>query len=408
MKADLDRLMEERNIDAFIILGTENDDMDRNYITNGAHASATVVKIRGSDPVLITHPMEADEAAKSGWQVYTMADFDYADVFQKYKDDREAFRREYFRNILTKLDVRGNVAFYGTAGVMNTWKRLNRIQEDYSDRLQIVEDEDTSIFEMARRTKDADEIEALRAAGRKTSLVLRQTRDWLSTLRDNSGGIVDSNGNPVTIGDVKRFVRLRLMEQEMEDVEGMIFAQGRDAGVPHSRGERDQQLQVGQTIIFDLFPRPIGGGYFHDSTRTWCLGHAPAEVEEAYQLVMRAFTQSLESLTVGQPTSELQDLVCEIFEAQGHATPRTNPGGDEGYIHSLGHGVGLNVHEAPGISNLSKDTFAVGDVVSIEPGLYYHTKGWGIRIEDTVYIDEAGTVHSLTDCPYELVIPLQG
>ncbi len=407
MKSDLDRLMEERDIDAFIILGTENEDMDRLYITNGAHASATVVKKRGCDPVMIVHPMEADEAAKSGWQVHTPADFDFAQIFKDYKDDREAFRREYLRNILTKLDVRGKVAFYGTAGVMNTWKRLNRIQQDYSDRLQLIEDEDTSIFDEARRSKDADEIEKLREAGRKTSLVLRQTREWLGSLRASGSNVVDAEGNPVTIGDVKHFVRLRLMEQEMEDAEGMIFAQGRDAGVPHSRGESADQLQVGQTIIFDLFPRPLGGGYFHDSTRTWCLGHAPDEVTEAYNLVMRAFTQSLESLTLGQATRDLQNLVCDIFEEHGHDTPRTNPGGSEGYIHSLGHGVGLAVHEAPGIGNLSQDSFASGDVVSIEPGLYYPSKGWGIRIEDTVYIDAEGGVHSLTDCPYDLIIPLQ-
>ena len=124
---------------------------------------------------------------------------------------------------------------------------------------------------------------------------------------------------------------------------------------------------------------------------------------------MRAFTQSLEAINIGEPTGNLQKLVCEIFESQGHPTPLNSPGTDEGYVHSLGHGLGLDVHEAPGISTYNMNTtFAAGHVVTIEPGLYYPSKGWGIRIEDTVYVDKNGHPVNLTDCPYDLVIELQG
>ena len=408
MKSDLDQLMQDRNIDAFIILGSEHTNHDRDYITNGVHASATVIKKQGSDPVLIVNPMEVDEAKKSGLTVYTNHDFDFAQILKEHGGDTKAVSREYYRNILTKLDVSGRVAFYGTNSVMSTWKTLNRFQKDFEDRIEIVEDEDTTIFDKARRTKDADELEKLRESGRKTSIALRATHEWLTSHRAEGETIVNGDGTPLTIGDVKHFVRLKLMELDMEDDAGMIFAQGRDAGVPHSRGEKDQPLQVGQSIVFDLFPRPIGGGYYHDSTRTWCLGHAPEEVIEAHRLVLHAHLQSLEALTLGQPTKELQELVCDIFEEHGHPTPKSNPGTTDGYIHSLGHGLGLDVHEAPGISNYSKDdmVFEAGDVVTIEPGLYYPDKGWGIRIEDTVYLDETGALHNLTDCTYDLVIPL--
>lgn len=409
MKADLDRLMQERNIDAFIILGTENEDADRHYITNGVHASATVIKKRGSEPVLIVNSMEVEEAAKSGLKVYILQDFGYGDILRRTQGNPDAFMREYYTAVLDTLDIRGRVAFYGTNSVMATFKFLNRFQRLFSDRIELVEDEDINIFTVARRTKDADELEKLRDSGRRSSLAMTQTRDWLASLHAEGELVVDSDGNQVTIGDVKRYVRNRLMEQDMEDVEGMIFAQGRDAALPHSRGENDEPLKLGQSIVFDLFPRPIGGGYFHDMTRTWSLGYASPEVEEAHRLVMHTLTQSYEALSLGQKTRELQELVCDIFEQHGHTTPKTNPGTTHGYTHSLGHGLGLNVHEAPGISNFSRDdiVFSAGDVVTIEPGLYYPDRGWGIRIEDSVYIDEQGNLHNLTDCPYDLVIKLQ-
>ena len=411
MKADLDRLMAERNIDVVLIRGTEGEDADRFYITNGIHASAMVIKKQGETPIIIVNGMELEEAQKSGLDVHTYAEiFNYAEVAKASGNNPKVMQIEMARRIFDHFDVRGRLAVYGTASVMGSFKYLNMLQAEFADRIELVEDEDPTIFTVARRTKDADELEALRESGRRSSLAMTEAREWISTMRAEDGVVVNANGNPVTIGDVKRYVRARLMEHGMEDNEGMIFAQGRDAGFPHSRGEEDEALKVGQAIVFDLFPRPIGGGYYHDMTRTWSIGEASEEVVEAHRLVMHAFTQSLEGLSLGQRTRDLQELVCDILEDKDHPTPRSKPGTSEGYVHSLGHGLGLNVHEAPGISNYSPDSsvFEVGDVVTIEPGLYYPDKGWGIRIEDTVYITESGELDNLTDCTYDLIIPLNG
>jgi Xaa-Pro aminopeptidase len=210
---------------------------------------------------------------------------------------------------------------------------------------------------------------------------------------------------------VKRYVRRQLMEHELEDgAHGMIFAQGRDAGVPHSRGEDYDVLKPGESIIFDIFPRPIGGGYHHDMTRTWCLGYAREDVQQAYNTVMDVFWRSLEGVQINEPTRKLARQVCEWFETSGHATRLNTPTTTEGYIHALAHGIGLNIHETPVASHLSAETtiFQGGNLVTIEPGLYYPSKGYGVRVEDTIYVDEAGQIHNFTDCPYDLVIPLNG
>lgn len=410
MRSDLDRLMQERNIDVLFIRAAETDDTDRKYLTRGVHATATVVKKRGEDPILIVSGMEMDEAKKSGYRVMNYNEFDMPRIWKEHAGDSNAILREFLRMIFEKLDIRGRMAVYGTAPVMGTLKFFNIVKEHFCDQIELVEDDDVTIMAAARRTKDADELEQLREAGRRSGLAMTRTREWLSTMRADGDAVVDADGKPITIGDVKRYVRARLMELDMEDSEGMIFSMGRDSAVGHSRGENDQVLKTGQSIVFDLFPRPIGGGYYHDMTRTWSLGYATPEVQAAYDLVMHAFTQSLEALTVGEPTNKLQHLVCDIFEAQGHPTGRSHPGSDEGYYHSLGHGLGLDVHESPNIGHHTPDhvVFQVGDVVTIEPGLYYPDKGWGIRIEDTLYVGESGQLENLTECTYDLVVSLNG
>jgi Xaa-Pro aminopeptidase len=166
-------------------------------------------------------------------------------------------------------------------------------------------------------------------------------------------------------------------------------------------------LQVGRAIVFDYFPRLSENGYFHDMTRTWVLGRAPVAVQRAYDDVMGIFHKVMKSLKVGQPGSKYQEMTLDFFEERGHPTQRSHPGTMKGYVHSLGHGLGLNVHEAPGLSVYSKAKLAPGNVVTVEPGLYYPELGYGVRVEDTVYFDAKGKLHNLTDFPYDLVLPLK-
>jgi Xaa-Pro aminopeptidase len=244
--------------------------------------------------------------------------------------------------------------------------------------------------------------------GAKTGKVMQMTRAWIGSHRAKGDTLVKTDGSPLTIGDVKHYIRVRLLEHGLVETDPTIFAQGADAGMPHSRGEAEHALKLGQTIVFDLFPKNPDNGYYHDMTRTWCLGYATDEVKTAYELVMHAFSQSLEALTVGQPTNTLQQLVCKIFEEHGHPTPLNSPGTSEGYVHSLGHGLGLDVHEDPPMPLWNDGyKFEPGQVVTIEPGLYYPERGWGVRIEDTVYIDKNGHLVNITDCPYDLVIEIE-
>jgi Xaa-Pro aminopeptidase len=142
-------------------------------------------------------------------------------------------------------------------------------------------------------------------------------------------------------------------------------------------------------------------------TRTWCIGYAPDHVHAAYEDVWQVFQAEKAAYRLGEITSSYQVLACDLFDAKGHPTPRSHPGTLEGYVHGLGHGLGLNIHESPSFQLDSQNTLEAGNVFTVEPGLYYPDRGFGIRVEDTVHLDAHGVLNTLTNFPYDLVLPFK-
>lgn len=410
MKSDLSRLMAERDLQAIVVAGDETYSAARDYLTNGAHVTGgLVLQKRDSAPVMIVNAMEIEAAAESGLAVYSYYDLDYGTILKETEGNYDLATVHLWLNALKKFEVpHGKIGIYG-AGDLNVYveliQQINREQSDY----QFVGERGLTLFDEAMTTKDAAELERIKSVAVRTSKTLQATWDFIASHRADGENVVNAEGAPLTIGDVKRFVRRTLLDHDLEDTQ-MIFAQGRDGGFPHSRGQDSMPLKTGQAIVFDLFPREVGGGYHHDLTRTWSIGYATEEVQAAYDTVLEAFHKSIEAYEeVGQPAYILQETVLDFFEASGHQTQRSHPGTMEGYVHSLGHGIGLNIHERPSISHLRRaDTLQVGNVITIEPGLYYPEKGYGIRIEDSIYIDETGALVTLTDFHKDLVLPLKG
>jgi Xaa-Pro aminopeptidase len=247
----------------------------------------------------------------------------------------------------------------------------------------------------------------IREAGRLTTEVIAGTVDFMRQHRVEQETLLQADGSPLTIGVVKQHILRLLAERRLEDTEGVIFAIGADAGVPHSKGRPDDPIRLGQTIVYDLFPR-LAGGYYFDCTRTYCLGYAPPEVERVYQHVRESLEAVIAASEVGLETKKLQQLTCEFFEQRGYVTVASDSQTQVGYIHSIGHGLGLAVHEEPFFSDTPSNTRTVqpGQVFTVEPGLYYPERGYGVRLEDVVWVDDQGEVHNLTALPYELVVEM--
>jgi Xaa-Pro aminopeptidase len=407
VKQDLDRLMAERGLDAIVVSGKLNGNPPLQYLANGAKLiSAWVVKERGEERVLVSSPIDREEAAASGLRVVTTNRYDYGTLL-KEATDRLAADVELYRRLFADLGIRGRVGFYGMADQARSWKLLNALQEQL-EGLQIYGEWDKTLVDVARATKDAAEAERIRDVGRRAAEVMGRTVDFLRAHAVKDGALVQPDGAPLTIGRVHQEISRLLAEQALEVPEGIIFAIGRDAGVPHNKGNPADRLELGKSIIFDYGTQEVGGGYYFDMTRTFCLGYAPPEVEEAYRDVGQCMERVISAYQPGATVASIQRLACEFFEARGHPTIGSDPGAESGFVHGLGHGIGLAVHEEPFFSDTPTNTAVIepGHIFTCEPGLYYPERGFGVRLEDVIWIDADGKVQNLADFPKELVIPL--
>ena len=408
MKSDIDRLMRDRELNAIIITGGEEFNSARYYLSNGARIThGSIFKVVDKPALLICNRMELEEAAKSGLEVRTDVELGFYERYREAESDSIRATVLHWSDVLRHLGVSaGRVGLYGAWQVNKTIALYEALRAGLAEYEFVAEAENT-LIEEAMLTKDADEIARMKSVAERANAVMALAWDFIAGLRRAGDNLHDKEGRRVTIGDVKDLARRELMARGLEDTD-MIFAQGRDAGFPHSRGEADMPLKAGQTIVFDLFPRELGGGYHHDMTRTWCIGYAPPEVRETYDLVMEAFDISIEAFGLNKPTCHMQEAVLDHFENAGHATTRSDPSTMAGYVHSLGHGVGIDIHERPSLSHLRRDDICqIGNILTIEPGLYYPERGFGVRVEDLFVVNEKGELISLTPFRKDLVIPLK-
>lgn len=411
MKADLDKLMKEQKIDALLVTGNAQHNPPMVYFSGGGHISdALLIKKFKQEPVLFFHPMERDEAARTGLKTISYSKYLLTDFLTDAKGNQVEAMVLRMKKMLTDLGLTsGRIGIYGEQEVGYFYTLIARLQQLMPKLIfeGFVKDE---ILLNARMTKEPDEIERIRQMGKVTVDVVGKTAEFLTSHKSKKGVLVHKDGSPVTIGEVKRKINLWLAEHEAENPEGTIFAIGRDAGVPHSTGTASDVLRLGQTIVFDIYPCEAGGGYFYDFTRTWCLGYAPDAVQKIYDDVKKVYDIVYSELKLNAPFMDYQKRTCELFEQMGHPTIMTDMTVERGYCHSLGHGIGLQVHEKPWSTMINPsptDILAPNSVFTLEPGLYYPDEGMGMRIEDSLVAKADGTFEILADFPKDLVLPVK-
>ncbi|HOT06131.1 MAG: Xaa-Pro dipeptidase [Methanosaeta sp. PtaB.Bin039] len=194
------------------------------------------------------------------------------------------------------------------------------------------------------------------------------------------GEVLELDGQPLTSEQVRSALEMRLLQGGCEAVDTIVCG-GPEAADPHRRGEG--VLPANSPIVIDIFPRSRSSRYFADMTRTVVRGEPSPEVLEMYRSVKEALQVGQRALKPGISGSMVHQAVSQAFLDMGY------PVGDErGFIHSTGHGVGLAVHERPSLG-LCGEVLRAGNVVTVEPGLYFPGIG-GVRLEDLVVISENG------------------
>jgi Xaa-Pro aminopeptidase len=399
MKNQLDEQMRIHNLDAIIISGPGDHNPAMIYMTGGGHFDGVVIKTAGKDPTLYCYPMEREEAARTGLKTV---------LHNNVKGGLKNLAPEY-RWMLNDSGLHsGRVSFYGRVESGYFLTLLEEIKK-IAPEFEFIGEGDESIMMRARSTKEVSEIERIRQMGKITTSVVGRVADRLSSSRVHGNHLLNTSGDPLKIGEVKSWINLWLAEAGLENPEGTIFSIGRDAAIPHSAGNPEDVIELGKTIVFDIFPCEAGGGYFYDFTRTWCMGHADEKTQQLYSDVKNVYDTIVSELENGQACKKYQTRTCDLFEEQGHPTIRSHPGTQEGYVHSLGHGLGLDVHEQPWFSTFmdTNDHLEPGSVFTIEPGLYYPERGMAVRLEDTYYVKPDGKIEILANYPMDLVLPVK-
>ncbi len=412
MKSDFDTLMQARNLDAIIVFGNAEHNPPMTYLTGGGHVShATLIKKRGEDAILFHGDMERDEAAKSGLKLISYSNYDGVALHKQANGNSVLAAAMRMELMLKDANVTsGRAGVYGTYDLGAVFGMLTHVQKIIPSIEFVGEAREDSIFMRAMETKGEDEVARIRKMGKITTSVVGKVRDFLTSceVRDDEV-LLNENGSPLTVGDVHSKIRLWVAEQGAELPSGFIFAIGRDAGVPHSAGTPTDLIKLGQTIVFDIYPAEAGGGYYYDFTRTWSLGYATPEAQELYDQVKEIFNTLNDNFDLNTPFANYNIMTCEYFESKGHQSPLHTKAPVEGYVHSLGHGVGLNIHERPfsGLTVGDDHRLAPGVVITSEPGLYYPEKGMGFRIEDTLWVRPDGKMETLAEYPYDFVLPMK-
>jgi Xaa-Pro aminopeptidase len=394
MFLDLDRLMRERSIEALIVPMHEAMHPSFRWLTRGARVTrGYAVKVTGADPILYSYPMEREEAAATGLATRMVHDLGYDRIFQQAPHAAAAYG-ELFDTMLRELNVQGAVAFFGNVpiqlyhGVVAALTRRGR--EVYASNGE-------DLIQLARKRKEPWEVAAIASVGERTEEVVARVRDVLREATIE-GGIARYEGRALKLGDLKALVSAEIARLGMIEDHETILAQGRDAGIPHARGDANADVVASVPIVLDIFPADRRSGYFFDLTRTFCVGDVPDDLARLHEDVLAAWTLAAEAMRPGTDAKSYQALVCDHFEARGYRTTRSHPATLEGYVHSLGHGVGLEIHEKPSfaLTANNRDRIEVGDIVTIEPGLYFPDRALGVRIEDTFIVETDG-VRSLSN-----------
>jgi Xaa-Pro aminopeptidase len=260
---------------------------------------------------------------------------------------------------------------------------------------------DDSAVELRRRAKTPVELDGIRTAQRAAEAGMGAACKLLSRAVPAAGGQLEVDGKPLLAEEVRATLRAACAKHGAPCPPDVIVASVWQGG-GHEPGSGP--LPAGLPIHIDIWPRHEESACWADMARTFMVGDPTAEhadlIAEQVRLAEEALTQTKAAVRPGITGRELYDATCDLFEAAGHATQRTSDGEKDGFQFALGHGVGLEVHEAPSLGLAGHEPLVAGDVLALEPGLWDKRVG-GVTFEDLVLVTEDGS-ELLTEFPYDL------
>lgn len=367
-----------------LIYSASETDADLLYATGFFAPDAFLFVQKGRTRILVMSDLELDRARKQASVDRVLSWSKIAAPLEQ--DGRRAPAADVIRRVLASLGLR-------RVSVPRSFPLgLARELQSRGVRLELGPDP----FWPERERKQAHEVRAIEASLRAAEAGLLAGIEALRSCRIRKGWLV-RDGRRFTAEDLRSAVNTRMMADGYVPAH-TICAPGDQAVDPHEGGHGP--IRANQPVVMDIFPRSEATGYFGDLTRTVVRGRASYRLHELYAIVHEGVRLGHRMLRDGVEGMEIHRAIQQLFERQGYATGVKN-GRMQGFFHGTGHGLGLEIHEAPSIGK-RPCVLRAGHVVTVEPGLYYHGLG-GVRIEDVALVTKTGS-RCLTRVPKQLEV----
>ncbi len=380
-------LIQDLGWGGILLVGESGDHPDLCRLTQGHHLGLVLGLLdqEGKPNLVYFTDMEREEAAATGVSNWGPQELDLNSLRRETRSQGELLGRAAVR-LLRKLQIPPGTI--GLGGALDAGGILDLVRVLAARGWQLASA--TQTLRSWRRAKTTDEVKEARRMGGIVAGAFHKLAQQLTS--------VESDSTELTVGDLRRTIAHHFADHGVDQPHGSIVAVGSASAVPHTTGNNQDRIRPGETMVVDLFPR---GTQYADCSRTFCLPPIPEAVIRAHSMVLQALQGSTEEATIDASINTVVDRALDPIEDAGYLTQRIDRRTRRGMVHSLGHGLGYQLHELPNLRSGSKGRLKEGDVITIEPGLYDPEAGWGIRLEDMLVVGQE-RCENLTPLPYHL------
>ena len=383
MREDLDSILADNNVEALLLCADSYRDANMYYLTKFLAPDPFIFfKKVDAEPLIIVNQMEFPRAQKQSIvkAVKSYTDYNYLRVLKTAKNPQLGEMKFIAEVVKKEVDAETKICVPPNFPV---------IVADVLRGEGLIINPMFGIVEKARETKDRKEIEEIKTVQAFNEKITSQAIELIADSDVGSNRTLQLKGETLTVGGLKSFFGTKLLEKGCLAEEDIIVACGTKSSDPHYTGDPEDKLKADQPIILDVYPRSIQKRYWTDMTRTVVKGKAPDKLKQMFDAVFEAKNASLDAIQAGALGSQVYDVCCDILEKAGYETTRGGKNVTAGMTHSLGHGVGLQIHESPRMNELSTFPLKEYNVVTVEPGLYDPQIG-GVRLEDIIEVTKSG------------------
>ncbi len=386
LRGDLDRILAEKKAGALLLYADSFKEPNMYYLTQFLAPDPYIyLKRTDAEPIIVINPMEYPRAKKESAvkDVRPYVDYGFHDIVRSAPDPEAGLLK--FITSIAQDELAGTRICVPTNFPVSVADALRRQGLDVAPMPGVVE--------KARETKESGEIDEIKLVQSAVEEATHKAIDLIAGTEIGSDGkLVTKKGGKkaaLTVSMVKSVFGRVFLDRGCFAEEEIIVACGPGGADPHYMGNPDDILRANQPIVLDIYPRSLRRRYWADMTRTVVRGRASREVKRMFEAVREAKDASMDAVRAGVLGNGPYNLCCDLLERAGYDTSRGGKAVARGLTHNLGHGLGLQIHEGPSMSEMYGFPLEEHNVVSVEPGLYDPAIG-GVRIEDIVEVTKTG------------------